>query len=108
MTQSNHSNKLTRRQIIAACIVAVGPLLQRSALAASGRRSPDDVEAMKLGYVEKASQVDVKRFPAYKAGQTCANCKLIQARYGFYRPCELFPKKSVNEKGWCSAWVGKV
>ena len=100
-------NKLTRRQIITGCIIAAGPLLQRSALA-SGRISPNDPEAVNLGYVEDARQVDVKRFPAYKAGQTCANCKLIQARYGFYRPCERFPQKSVNEKGWCSAWIPKA
>jgi len=107
MTQPNQSNKFTRRQIITVSIIAAGPLLQRSALA-SGRLSPNDPEAVKLGYVEDAKQVDVKRFPAYKAGQTCANCKFIQARYGFYRPCELFPKKSINEKGWCSAWVKKA
>jgi hypothetical protein len=106
MTQSNPSNKFTRRQIITTCIIA-GLLLQRSALA-SGRLSPNDAEAIKHGYVENFKQVDVKRFPAYKAGQTCENCKFIQARYGFYRPCELFPKKSVNEKGWCSAWVKKA
>ena len=107
MTQSNRTNKFTRRKVIAVCIMAAGPLLQRSALA-SGRISPSDPEARNLGYVEDAKQVDVKRFAAYKAGQTCANCKLIQARYGFYRPCELFPKKSVSEKGWCSAWVKKA
>lgn len=101
------SKKFTRRQIITVCMIGAGTLLQRSAHASSGRLSPNDPQAVNLGYAENTKQVDVKRFPAYKADQTCGNCKFIQARYGFYRPCELFPKKSVNEKGWCSAWSKK-
>lgn len=100
-------NKFTRREIITVCMIGTGTLLHRSALA-SGRLSPSDPQAINFGYVESTRQVDVKRFPTYKTGQTCANCNLIQARYGFYRPCQLFPKKSVNEKGWCSAWVKKA
>lgn len=99
-------DKFTRRHIIAAGVVSAGTLFHRVALA-SGKLSPTDTLAANFGYVEKAKQVDVKRFPTYKAGQTCANCKFIQARYGFYRPCQLFPNNSVNEKGWCSAWIKK-
>jgi hypothetical protein len=29
-------------------------------------------------------------------------------RYGFLRPCQLFPGKVVSEKGWCTAWVEKT
>lgn len=103
------SKKYTRRQIIMTGVFGTGtlPLLPHCALAA-GRLSPNDPQAIPYGYVENAKQADVKRFPAYKAGQICANCNFIQARYGFYRPCEIFPKKNVNEKGWCSAWIKKA
>ncbi|MGD9842005.1 MAG: high-potential iron-sulfur protein [Steroidobacteraceae bacterium] len=72
------------------------------------RLSPSDPSAAAVGYVDDARKVDLKRFPTYKSGQTCANCMLVQLQYAPYRPCKLFPNYVVSEKGWCSAWVKKT
>lgn len=102
--------KLTRRNILGSALcAALGlPSLVSRSDAADNRISSDDPKAKNLGYVENAKQVDTKRFPSYKDGQTCTNCTLVQQHYGFWRPCQLFPGKSVNAKGWCSAWTNKA
>lgn len=105
MSQHKH---YTRRQIIEAGLLSASALtLVHSNAEAAGKLSPADPDAVRLGYVEKASQVDPKRFPSYKPGQNCENCGLVKGRYGFYRPCVAFPTYMVSEKGWCSAWVEK-
>ena len=65
-----------------------------------------DATATALGYKEDASKVDAAKYAQHKAGQTCANCKFFQGA-GAYAPCQLFPGKAVNAKGWCSAYVKK-
>jgi hypothetical protein len=68
-----------------------------------------DPAAAKLGYVENASQVDAKKYPAYVKGSSCDNCLLLQGAAGAgYRPCELFPGKSVAVRGWCSGWSAEI
>ena len=43
------------------------------------------------------------------ADQNCANCALIAGNDGDeWRPCQIFPGKLVNAKGWCSVWAPKV
>jgi hypothetical protein len=68
-----------------------------------------DPAAVKLGYVENANQVDAKKYPAYAKGSRCDNCLLLQGAAGAdYRPCELFPGKSVSVHGWCSGWSAEI
>ena len=65
----------------------------------------DDPQAAALMYVEDAT---ASTAPNYKAGSTCDNCALIQGNEGdAYRPCGIFPGKSVAAAGWCSAWAPK-
>jgi hypothetical protein len=65
-----------------------------------------DPQALTLGYVANASKVDVKKNPTYKAGQTCANCVLLTGKEGdAFRPCAVFPGKTVAASGWCRSWV---
>jgi hypothetical protein len=65
----------------------------------------DDPLAANLQYVEDAS---TSAAPSYKAGSTCANCALIQGTDGdAYRPCAIFPGKTVSAKGWCISWAPK-
>jgi len=97
----------SRREFVELFILASATALPSAAQAVAEKLSPTDPKAAALNYVEDAKQVDARRFPNFKAGQSCANCKLVQLRYGFLRPCELFPGKVVSEKGWCSAWVEK-
>jgi hypothetical protein len=60
--------------------------------------SPDDPTAKALGYVEDAATTkDAK----HKAGDVCSNCQFYSGGASGYGPCQLFPGKSVNAKGWC-------
>jgi hypothetical protein len=102
------NSKLNRRTLLTHAVACGVCAAAADAEAANPKLDPNDPVATKLGYVEDAKKVDVKKFPAYKAGQTCANCMLVQLRYGFYRPCTLFPGKVVSAKGWCSGWVLKT
>jgi hypothetical protein len=103
------NRKISRRGILRSAFVSAVTLSGVAARtnATDNRLSKDDPKAKKLGYVEDASQVDPKRFLTYKTGQACANCTLVQQRYGFWRPCQLFPGKLTNAKGWCSGWTNK-
>jgi hypothetical protein len=67
-----------------------------------------DPAALKLGYVENASQVDVKKYPSYIKGSNCENCLLLQGTGADYRPCNLFPGKLVAVNGWCSSWSAEI
>ena len=74
------------------------------------RVSEDDPVAKALFYVHSVADVDASN-PAtsrYEPGQTCANCVQIQGPEGDqWRPCGLFPGKSVNVDGWCNVWALK-
>jgi hypothetical protein len=68
-----------------------------------------DPAATAVGYVENASQIDLKKFPGYIKGSTCDNCLLLQGTSGSpYRPCSLFPGKGVSVSGWCSGWTAEL
>jgi len=68
----------------------------------------DDPTAAALGYVEDATSVDTAKWPTFRPGSDCANCLQIQGTDGeAYRPCAIFPGKTVAAAGWCSVWVAK-
>jgi High potential iron-sulfur protein len=87
-----------------------------AALGARGARSTEiakvdvhDPQAVALGYVENASQVDAKKYPQYVAGSNCDNCLQLQGKPGNnYRPCTLFAGKLVAVSGWCSGWTAEM
>jgi hypothetical protein len=67
--------------------------------------------------VNAQEQVDLED-PAAKAlqytheskveGSYCENCLYIQGETGpEWLPCAIFPGKTVNAKGWCTAWQKK-
>jgi High potential iron-sulfur protein len=103
----------TRRRVVknlafAAGVAAGFPLLDSRA-ADLPHLDVKDPKAMALGYVEDGSQVDAKKYPAYSKGSTCENCSQLQGSAGAaYRPCELFPGKTVSAKGWCSGWAAEI
>ena len=98
--------------------------LQLSAVAAAGcfvqagreaqaedmpKLSEDDPMAQGMKYVHDASTVDPASRVNPAAEQNCANCALIQGNDGDeWRPCQIFPGKLVNAKGWCSVWAPKA
>lgn len=100
---SNEKELQARRQFLkiatgtVAAAAVIGGLPRVARAADLPHVSPDDPTAKALGYVEDANATkDAKR----KAGDTCANCSFYQGQAG-YGPCQLFPGKSVNSKGWC-------
>jgi hypothetical protein len=68
---------------------------------------PTGPEARDLAYVENAARVDATRFPAWRPGQTCANCGLYEFGTGRQRGCGLLPGRLVLSTGWCRQWKAR-
>jgi hypothetical protein len=104
---------ITRRSLVknlgvAAAVTAVLPP-RMSQAAEPPHLDVKDPAAIALGYVENASQIDLKKHPAYIKGTNCENCLLLQGSTGsHYRPCNLFPGKVVAASGWCSGWTAEM
>lgn len=86
--------------------VALASLLPRRARAADlPHLTPDDPTAKALTYTEDASTT---KAPTHVAGSACANCNFFQGGSAAYGPCQLFPGKAVNAKGWCAGYAKKA
>ena len=104
--------KIPRRKFIqlsaaaaASCIVAGSRTSYASDLP---QLAEDDAMAQSMKYTHDASSVDPSSRANPAADQTCANCALVQGNDGeAWRPCQIFPGKSVNANGWCSVWAPK-
>ena len=106
-------SKIARRKFIqlsAAAAAGVFVTDSRKAVAQDlPKLAEDDPMAQAMKYTHDASTVD----PASRANpaevQNCANCALIQGNDGDeWRPCQIFPGKSVAAAGWCSVWAPKA
>jgi hypothetical protein len=97
----------TPRRRFLATVAAVGAALALPAAADTAPLSETDPTAQALGYKNDGTQVDTAKFPKHTAQQQCANCNFYQGT-GANGPCQLFPGKSVNAKGWCSAYAAKA
>ena len=91
-------------------VTAAGALAIRDAVSDElPKLDVKDPAAIALGYVEDASQVNLKKYPAYVQGTNCENCLQLQGKAGDkYRPCSLFPGKAVAVSGWCSGWTAEM
>jgi len=70
---------------------------------------PGNPQALALGYVNDAAQVDKVKYKTYVAGSHCATCALFLGQASDTEGgCPLFPGKHVAAKGWCSAWAKKA
>lgn len=100
----------TRRQTLKQLALAgLASTLARTASAEDPHLQPNEAKAKELGYLEDASKVDAKKFPAFAPGQSCENCLQLQGKEGAaYRPCTLFPGKLVAAAGWCSGWTAEI
>jgi hypothetical protein len=84
--------------------VVVGGLPRFARAADLPALSETDPTAKALGYVEDASKTtDAK----HKAGDACDNCQFYSGAASGRGPCQLFPGKSVNAKGWCVSHTPK-
>jgi hypothetical protein len=104
------SNETARRKLLKGLALGVaGAALGARGAAEAPKLDVHDRQAVALGYVENASQVDVKKFPQYVAGSNCDNCLQLSGKPGSsYRPCALFPGKLVAVSGWCSGWTAEM
>ena len=109
----DHS-KLSRRRFLSHVAVAVPVTAITLRQTAQAQDLPhvtsDDPTAQALLYVDNAADVDTSNPLAarYQAGQHCGNCVQLQGEEGpEWRPCALFPGKTVHVEGWCTAWVMK-
>lgn len=99
-----------RRRFFALTATATGAAVLASALPRSAfaddlpHQTLDDPTAKALNYTE-----DAEKAPApHQAGQSCVNCNFYKGGATGYGPCDLFPGKSVNAKGWCSGYAKKA
>ncbi|MFC5741039.1 high-potential iron-sulfur protein [Dyella tabacisoli] len=86
-----------------AAVVAIGGLPRFARAADLPHVAESDPTAKALGYVEDAGRGGAKR----KAGDVCSNCQFYTGGPSGYGPCQLFPGKSVNAKGWCVSHAAK-
>jgi len=101
-----------RRSLLAAAIawIVALPALARGQAAPPAKELPHldekDKLAVTIGYHADASKVDAAKYPVHKAGQLCSNCGQIQGQDGdLWRPCKIFPGRSVAAGGWCKVWI---
>ena len=106
-------SKIARRKFIqlsAAAATGCLAISSREALAEDlPHVSESDAMAMAMKYTNDASTVDAATRTNPAAEQDCSNCALVQGNDGdAWRPCQIFPGKVVNAKGWCSVWAPKA
>ncbi|GLQ89999.1 high-potential iron-sulfur protein [Dyella flagellata] len=63
-----------------------------------------DPTAKAMNYVEDASK---SSNALHKPGSACANCRFYAGDATGYGPCQLYPGKAVNSKGWCASYTPK-
>jgi hypothetical protein len=103
---------ISRRDLVGAVLPASAALLLiRSAGAQENLPHVEESDAMAsaLGYIHDASKVDTTANPMFKPGSSCANCAQLMGTEGEqWRPCNIFPGKLVDSKGWCKVWAPKA
>lgn len=87
-----------------AAAVMVGGLPRFARAAELPPLTAADPTAKALGYVEDGSKSDNAK---HKAGANCSNCSFYSGGPTGRGPCQLFPGKSVNAKGWCVSHAPK-
>ena len=101
---SNKTDIESRRRFLkvaagtTAAAVVLGGLPRFAQAADLPALAESDPSAKALSYVEDAAKsTNAKRKP----GDDCANCQFYSGGPTGRGPCQLFPGKSVNAKGWC-------
>lgn len=87
-----------------AAAVVLGNLPRQAQAADLPAVTEADPTAKALDYVEDAA---ASKNAKYKAGDDCANCMFYSGGPTGRGPCQLFPGKSVNAKGWCVSHAPK-
>ncbi len=106
-------SKIARRKFIQLSAAAAAGCIIQPGREARAQDLPhlttDDPMAMAMKYTHDSGSVDASTRANPAADQFCSNCTLAQGADGDeWRPCQIFPGKSVNAKGWCSVWAPKA
>lgn len=108
MPQQSISRRRLLKQAAGSLVLIPLVNLPQTAVAAE-KISLDHPSAKALGYVHKAEETDVTKYPkrAGEAGATqfCDNCSQYQATEAEWGTCNIFPNYLVAAKGWCNVWV---
>jgi high potential iron-sulfur protein len=106
---------ISRRAILKGGLIAgtlvpafglMGEGIAASALPALDTKDPT---ANALGYLDDTTKVDASANPTHKADQRCDTCAQFIALAGEARgTCNIFPGKTVANKGWCKTWSKKT
>jgi hypothetical protein len=100
---------LSRRNVLIGLALGAAGAAVGARAADAAKVDVHEPQAVALGYVENASQVDAKKYPQFVAGSNCDNCLQLQGKPGNnYRPCTLFAGKLVAVSGWCSGWTAEM
>jgi hypothetical protein len=107
---SNQKEVESRRRFLkvaagtAAAAVIVGGVPRFARAADLPAVSESDPTAKALGYVEDSSKTTNAK---HVAGAQCSGCQFYSGGATGRGPCQLFPGKSVNSKGWCVSYSAK-
>ncbi|HEY2037007.1 MAG TPA: high-potential iron-sulfur protein [Steroidobacteraceae bacterium] len=107
---SRRSFLATAAVAASAALVGLKPPSARAAGENLPHLSASDPLAKSLGYQENAKNVDKSKFPTYKAGERCGECRFFQGTAGQssgYGGCQIFAGYSVNAQGWCASFNAK-
>ena len=110
MSESRYDRRTLLKNVFVGLSVIPAASLVRAAQAQATPPHLDekDTLAVSLGYVHDAKKVDPNKVPQFKPGSNCANCVQLVGKDGDeWRPCNLFPGKTVNANGWCKVWAPK-
>ena len=108
---SNETDIESRRRFLKAAAgttmaaMVIGSLPRFARAADLPALTESDPSAKALSYVENAAKSTNAK---HKAGDTCTNCQFYSGGPAGRGPCQLFPGKSVNAKGWCAGHVTKA
>ncbi|HVS75717.1 MAG TPA: high-potential iron-sulfur protein [Steroidobacteraceae bacterium] len=104
---SRRSFLATAAVAASAALVGLRPHTARAAGENLPHLSESDPLAKSLGYQQDAKNVDKSKFPTYKPGERCAECRFFQGTAGEksgYGGCQIFAGYSVNADGWCASF----
>ena len=107
---SNQKEVESRRRFLkvaagtAAAAVMVGGMPRFARAADLPAVTESDPTAKALGYVENGSTSTNAK---HVAGAQCSGCQFYSGGATGRGPCQLFPGKSVNAKGWCVSYAAK-
>ena len=114
MSVTKKNPDCSRRSFLATAAVAASAafvgLKSHSARAAGANLphlSESDPLAKSLGYQMNAKNVDTAKFPTYKPGERCAECRFFEGTPGEksgFGGCQIFAGYSVNADGWCASF----